>query len=99
SPPRPTLLPSTTLFRSRPRCRTRCPRPPVASTRIQRVAGTRHERCLGGASPGTRSRPEVVRDPAGFVAVFLLSSGTCILSFCIRSEEHTSELQSRVDVV
>src|SRR5438105_10474189 len=71
-PPRSTLFPYTTLFRSR-RCH---------------GAGTLAGRCLGHSRSG-EPRPAHVRerrtDPAG--------------QYAGRSEEHTSELQSRVDLV
>src|SRR5438105_9974486 len=66
-PPRPTLFPYTTLFRSAVRHRT-APRPGRP--------GSRARPGRSGASPG----PPVRRPPP-------------------RSEEHTSELQSRVDLV
>src|SRR2546430_2886785 len=88
-PPRSTLFPYTTLFRSTRRCR----RPGSTTMKdalapptidldalgFDRGAGLLLERALAGLSPG--SRLEVVgRDPA-------------------RSEEHTSELQSQSNLV
>src|SRR5438874_13666214 len=72
-PPRSTLFPYTTLFRSRGRAETRRGR--------SRSASRWHARPRGGALragiPGTRSGCRTPR----------------------RSEEHTSELQSRRDLV
>src|SRR5438105_6831368 len=68
-PPRSTLFPYTTLFRSR----AGCPRRPAAARHPSRAA----------AVPYVRSGP-----PASARAVR-----------AARSEEHTSELQSRVDLV
>src|SRR3712207_8564060 len=74
-PPRSTLFPYTTLFRSPPRRRAR-PRPGRLLPRLRAAAGGAERRCRLGAEPsgrdgggGLRGRP--------------------------RSEEHTSELQSR----
>src|SRR2546425_9716089 len=67
-PPRSTLFPYTTLFRSRRRdirsCKKRPPR------RLIRRAGTRDGKCISLNSPGGKGAKNV------------------------RSEEHTSELQS-----
>src|SRR3712207_7287829 len=62
-PPRSTLFPYTTLFRSTP------------------AAGRRARRPAAGAGPGRRPRRSVE----------VRAGGTAVL----RSEEHTSELQSR----
>src|SRR5438477_9878414 len=68
-PPRSTLFPYTTLFRSRVSTRTIRP----SNLRVER--DERH-----GRLPGQR--------------------GKCVkLSFVVRSEEHTSELQSHVNLV
>src|SRR3712207_8653582 len=76
-PPRSTLFPYTTLFRSHPQQRSQKPRArpgaarrPIDCTRVERTRGPR------GQPPSPPVR-------AGFGAYFL------------RSEEHTSELQSR----
>src|SRR5690349_22805910 len=69
-PPRSTLFPYTTLFRSRPRAQGRCKR-----ARRQGPAGQ------PDAHPARRRRPDVRRGQRS------------------RSEEHTSELQSRRDLV
>src|SRR3712207_7103647 len=71
-PPRSTLFPYTTLFRSRPRRRRREPRRRRHAPRL-----ARHTR-----PPRARTRPARLRRKA---------SGLRRL----RSEEHTSELQSR----
>src|SRR2546430_6172605 len=65
-PPRSTLFPYTTLFRSRDR-----------------------ERVLrGGGKPGRPRAPRRHRD-----------GGTRVLGIVLRSEEHTSELQSQSNLV
>src|SRR5690349_22601677 len=76
-PPRSTLFPYTTLFRSRARCASpRCARSP------QSHPGDRCARCVARRQrPGARDRSFAVR------------------SLSRRSEEHTSELQSRRDLV
>src|SRR5690349_23116668 len=70
-PPRSTLFPYTTLFRSHPAGRRRAFRPRGGGPRLRRGAG--------------KELPPIHRDgaPAGRA----------------RSEEHTSELQSRRDLV
>src|SRR2546429_2598095 len=65
-PPRSTLFPYTTLFRSHPR-------PPVARSSRARPLRT---------TPGSRGAPPTRRRRRG-----------------LRSEEHTSELQSRLHLV
>src|SRR3712207_8392249 len=70
-PPRSTLFPYTTLFRSAG----------IATTKSARADGIPTNWC-SGMKP-TRSPPHARSDTVG-------SSTTCI-----RSEEHTSELQSR----
>src|SRR3712207_7600459 len=81
-PPRSTLFPYTTLFRSHP----------GAHRARQTVRG--REYCgHGGASDGRGA------GGAGSVAVWRLRRGRGLggdgRSRCVRSEEHTSELQSR----
>src|SRR5436305_1502296 len=70
-PPRSTLFPYTTLFRSRPRARAR---------------RARARRCP------TPSLPLPPTPPGQFTEV-------ATPTFCLRSEEHTSELQSRPHLV
>src|SRR5436305_11268684 len=72
-PPRSTLFPYTTLFRSQCRASMRRPRPPMLQNRVphQRMAADR-----GAAPDGVDGEEEHVR-----------------------SEEHTSELQSRPHLV
>src|SRR5438105_12234191 len=79
-PPRSTLFPYTTLFRSRPGRRTRGAAPPAAPTR---------------ATARDHVRP---REPAAR-PVRLRGQPDRALRPVRRSEEHTSELQSRVDLV
>src|SRR3712207_8914217 len=84
-PPRSTLFPYTTLFRSIPRSRERpcgsLPRPPPAS----RPSRTRCTRCLGSPSRAVTDAHELrSRCPARLLRGVLREIG-----------EHTSELQSR----
>src|SRR3712207_7113076 len=73
-PPRSTLFPYTTLFRSRPRSHNRlC-------------------RCGGGA---LGCRGACWRHPGGVAAMTTPDAGATLLRMVNRSEEHTSELQSR----
>src|SRR2546421_5082466 len=79
-PPRSTLFPYTTLFRSR--------HPPLAG-RERAVAEGRP----GGHSPGNGTLPpEATHEPA-------VRLGQPCHRQLVRSEEHTSELQSRSDIV
>src|SRR3712207_8974986 len=78
-PPRSTLFPYTTLFRSArlaPSCRYRCGGPGLAARLVHTRVVVRQ------CSPGDGARP------ATLVVRVLLPNGR-------RSEEHTSELQSR----
>src|SRR5207249_11704600 len=97
-PPPPPLFPYTTLFRSisthrRSRRRLR---------RRHRTLGRPEELCVHRAS--TRSplaygrSPYTVNvlNPATYTLLFAIVGG---LNFVARSEEHTSELQSRFDLV
>src|SRR5205809_4054701 len=83
-PPRSTLFPYTTLFRSRPashaRPRSTGERCVTPATRSANAAASASRRC----SAGSRPRPALPR-----------SSSEAL----IRSEEHTSELQSRLHLV
>src|SRR3712207_7708604 len=74
-PPRSTLFPYTTLFRSRP------PEQPGARHRQPRLTLTRRQAVHWSASGG--------RTPVNVGEVAALAGVT------VRSEEHTSELQSR----
>src|SRR5439155_24145158 len=79
-PPRPTLFPYTTLFRSRlPRARPRAPPRDAARHRRRMV---RHRRGPSPPGPDPRALPYPRDDLDG-----------------ARSEEHTSELQSRGHLV
>src|SRR2546422_5942605 len=82
-PPRSTLFPYTTLFRSRP------------GLRPQRLRGRRRSGLL--APPQRERGPPAVRPdhPGAVSAGIHLEAG----SRRIRSEEHTSELQSRLHLV
>src|SRR3712207_7387238 len=77
-PPRSTLFPYTTLFRSRPRSRLERLKPDPERRRL------RNHGHHGGQSDRSRSPPEPtnLHDPNAVQVV-------------VRSEEHTSELQSR----
>src|SRR5207302_11144863 len=81
-PPRPTLFPYTTLFRS------------VAGRCIAQPLGVACEQCVSAAS---RQRPPCLLVDAGSVpAQPLVQRKQCRYH---RSEEHTSELQSRENLV
>src|SRR5256886_2859851 len=86
-PPRSTLFPYTTLFRSRARCRTPAARSPRATARAP-GAGRDQER--DDAAVG-------VTDEMG--AVFQQRCELLRLGLEVRSEEHTSELQSQSNLV
>src|SRR5690349_23523339 len=79
-PPRPTLFPYTTLFRSEPAARSHSARWAVGAGARACLSSGHHPPAV---SAGTRGHLD--RDPA--------STGGG------RSEEHTSELQSRRDLV
>src|SRR2546421_4842691 len=81
-PPRSTLFPYTTLFRSRTRTGKRRDRsqPALPSTRVRRGPDVRVTRIR--CAMKDRARPRILGPPARE-----------------RSEEHTSELQSRSDLV
>src|SRR5690349_22130800 len=81
-PPRSTLFPYTTLFRSSMRFKTRNPKPGTRDMQDVEMSFLDHLEAL---------RWHIVRS---LVAVIILS----IIAF-VRSEEHTSELQSRRDLV
>src|SRR5207247_3973017 len=89
-PPRPTRFPYTTLFRSRLVARFRA----RLQVSRQRLLGAHARRRLLGegaarSQPHRRRRPRAVR----VRRIVFLSNAQ------LRSEEHTSELQSRVDLV
>src|SRR3712207_9015651 len=73
-PPRSTLFPYTTLFRSR---RNTC------------VTGMRENKCPGTHPASTK------RDTTTSAGTHIVSHANSEESFTDRSEEHTSELQSR----
>src|SRR3712207_8631763 len=76
-PPRSTLFPYTTLFRS-------------TSTVTLSVSNS-----TTGSSAITRSPAFLIQRETVAVATLSPSAGTMIENSAIRSEEHTSELQSR----
>src|SRR5207247_8713474 len=83
------LFPYTTLFRSRP-----APRHAPHHGRSERVQQAPRQPAEGHAArPGRlRARPPAPRPPDGTARQFATGPAA-------RSEEHTSELQSRVDLV
>src|SRR3712207_8331993 len=82
-PPRSTLFPYTTLFRSRHLDRQ--PPPGRQPVRRQRPGAGRQHRGVGGVPVTARLRAE-----RGFTIIEVL-----VAMLLSRSEEHTSELQSR----
>src|SRR5690606_41641895 len=84
----PTLLPYTTLFRSAEALRGRDRDSYQLSVKFGMQRGP------GGEFGGMDGRPEAVRN---FLAYSLTRLGTDYID--IRSEEHTSELQSRENLV
>src|SRR2546429_6336544 len=83
-PPRSTLFPYTTLFRSR------CPAPARA---VALFLGRRIDQLAGLADPVHAGHP------AGRPGAPVLGPGLCGRAGPDRSEEHTSELQSRLHLV
>src|SRR5690242_21602651 len=86
-PPRPTLFPYTTLFRSRPAA-------------VRSGTGATGSRPTTGAGSADRQSPlriVSVRRGGTVSGVWLASSSTHPMNR--RSEEHTSELQSHVNLV
>src|SRR3712207_8339031 len=79
-PPRSTLFPYTTLFRSEVTCLTCAERTPMAATLARVDAGEEDPAC---ATCG------------GILKSATISFGQALDPEVIRSEEHTSELQSR----
>src|SRR2546422_3835198 len=79
-PPRSTLFPYTTLFRSRDRSR---------DARGTRAVNT-HAQAGGAHAPTVEERRTLRSDEADHASA---------LGWCLRSEEHTSELQSRLHLV
>src|SRR5207249_8751621 len=96
-PPTPTLFPYTTLFRSLPGCGAVLPRfseaagnPCHAGLGAQRV-------CVRSASTCERRNPREA--PGGGVSTSFRIESQEVVAALLRSEEHTSELQSRFDLV
>src|SRR5690242_20862511 len=81
-PPRSTLFPYTTLFRSRRGLRRRPQRAQLAARIVDDARGAVEQQC--GATTGVVARPRRQRAAVRVAA---------------RSEEHTSELQSHVNLV
>src|SRR5688572_32679750 len=82
-PPRSTLFPYTTLFRSGGRCGDGPANPVVAGALARRTGRRQEERASARAARGLRGR----RGSAGPLRIRM------------RSEEHTSELQSQSNLV
>src|SRR2546422_6842636 len=97
-PPRSTLFPSTTLFRSLRRSRAHRPnqlaRPPAVASAVRPAASVHPDAHHRGSA--------LTRSPAGAAVGNTSSFISSILKVCVhlpRSEEHTSELQSRLHLV
>src|SRR5947207_13267211 len=92
-PPRPTLFPYTTLFRSRP--------PASAATNISASRITHNPRITQAACRWRKSRASIVplTNSTGASARTSTSLRGLNRTFWGRSEEHTSELQSHSDLV
>src|SRR5690606_41089332 len=89
APPRSRALPYTTLFRSRP-----------LEQVIDRVLGFTDEARSLGLQPGARLlSAEVVAADEVVASALGLEPGATVLRLARRSEEHTSELQSRENLV
>src|SRR3989449_1623286 len=95
-PPRSTLFPYTTLFRSQRSPRhTRVPRHPSGLEAARQALALRL-----GSSPGGRGRRRLARLAQGQpVTARPAGSRFAVIFFTVRSEEHTSELQSRLHLV
>src|SRR2546426_3326947 len=86
-PPRSTLFPYTTLFRSRDRNRDRIEQ--GSATRLEHDALRNHAQRVAGADAPHRPQRTRGGGKADFRQV----------GFAVRSEEHTSELQSPCNLV
>src|SRR5690606_41321212 len=84
-PPRSTLFPYTTLFRSK-----NWQAVPVYLIKVDQVVGTRHNATAASMA---------FFDFAGAVEVNITANRSPVDSVRVRSEEHTSELQSRENLV
>src|SRR4051812_49717492 len=85
-PPRSTLFPYTTLFRSEP--------PAEMTPPIPRSRSIQRENASAIAdTAGPRSAENTAEAPSGCIPA------TCAGATSARSEEHTSELQSHVNLV
>src|SRR5256884_6355159 len=102
-PPRSTLFPYTTLFRSRGVSVHARNRRSLAGTHGHFLAGGREGRCGDAAIAGRR--PDGDSGGLAFAATWCRPARTSPPSVCGRSsacgrsEEHTSELQSRLHLV
>src|SRR5207249_9454237 len=97
--PHPTLFPYTTLFRSYARqCDTlEAPKPLVGAVHPKRE---KHEAPLRYHTRASRANPKPDWHLAPELALVWNRNGaSCFSRFGWRSEEHTSELQSRFDLV
>src|SRR5438477_5996898 len=94
-PPRPTLFPYTTLFRST------VPQVPRVVRLVRAVVLTIRERPYieAAQSIGTRFRRVLTKHLLPNTIAPLIVQATYTGAAAVRSEEHTSELQSHVNLV
>src|SRR5206468_10897200 len=91
-PPRSTLFPYTTLFRSLPSCAGAAATPSAATAAGPAPTATGSATITGNmAAPKKSLGQHWLDDPASLAAM--------AAAVDVRSEEHTSELQSRSDLV
>src|SRR5256885_11363949 len=90
-PPRSTLFPYTTLFRSAPLLIIS----PLVESMLGALLGAHRFRALSGLT-ATRG----LADATGLIAGANIGGApAALIGFCVRSEEHTSELQSPCNLV
>src|SRR5207247_11298318 len=98
SPAHPTMFPYTTLFRS-----PACPDSVAFRSYGQLLASASRDGTIKFWDTRTWQEKRVLRDPTGWVTSLAFSPDNRLLAWgstdATRSEEHTSELQSRVDLV
>src|SRR5207249_9875599 len=89
--PAPTLFPYTTLFRSRD----------DLDAFLVQAGGKRKRVVAADRNQIVKAQPIQVLDDLGceIVLVLVIGSAKPLGHICLRSEEHTSELQSRFDLV
>src|SRR3712207_7836090 len=86
-PPRSTLFPYTTLFRS--------DSPQHAPRLADRLAAVRHQRFVGRTAELDLFRTALLAEKSPFAVLHIHGPGGVGKTALLRSEEHTSELQSR----